>query len=131
MAMDEGRIGLVISILVLGLAGAIWARKQMMLRRAQGWPIAQGQVVATDILFHQNSGQPAASRYVAEITYSYTAQGENFRGRFQRAFLRRVSAEAWTGHYRKGQHLVVRYDPKDLKLSTFFESEQLKAAATA
>jgi hypothetical protein len=62
------------------------------------------------------------------ITYSYTAQGESFSGKFQRAFLRRVSAEEWTLHFRKGQAVVVRYDPKNLTYSTLFEREQLKAA---
>ena len=124
MKMDEGTIGLIFAAAIVAFSVGVWARKRAFHRRARNWPIAQGEVASTDLSFQQDASQAAASRYVGTVNYVYRAHGQPLSGKLKKTFLRRGSAEAWISRFSKGQALIVRYSPDDLRLSTIFEEEQ-------
>jgi hypothetical protein len=125
--MNENTIWLAVAIVVLGTAAALWARKRIKLQHARTWPMAVGQVESTSVRLESDVTQQ--SRYIAEIVYSYTLQGQKYSGRLRRSFMLHGRAHKWIGGYANGRVLSIRYDPANAKDSVLFEDEQAGAQA--
>lgn len=124
---DQGIVTLAISAAVIAAGSGLWLRGRLRKRAARGWPAAQGKVMWTTVSF-QGGGDPASSRYVAHVRYTYVIQGEAYSGDYKRSFMRRDPADVWAGSYPAGRQLLVRYKPANLRDSLVLEEEQSATA---
>jgi hypothetical protein len=115
---------LIISLAVLAILAVFWVLKRMKLRRARAWPTLFGRMDSSAVRLHSNGAQPAGSKFVAEIKYSYSLQGQRYSGSVRRSFLIKGKADKWIGNYAHGQPLMIRYNPDKPKDSVLFEDEQ-------
>jgi hypothetical protein len=72
------------------------------------WPVAKGKVelgtITTKRIYYM------IPIHTSEMSYSYSVGGEYYAGHFQKAFLRRISANQYLED-EKGKEVVVRYKP--------------------
>lgn len=114
-------VGVIVFVLIAG--GALyWLRAQFKRKRARAWPSTMGQVESTAIRL-EGSGTNQ-SRHIAEVVYSYSAQGQSHSGHLRRSFMLHSRAQKWIGDYEKGRALNIRYNPANSKDSLLFEDEQ-------
>jgi hypothetical protein len=111
-------VGVIVFVLIAG--GALyWVRVQFKRKRARAWPSTMGQVESTAIRLDGDQ-----SRHIAEVVYSYSAQGQNHSGHLRRNFALHGRAQKWIGGYEKGRALNIRYNPENSIDSELFEDEQ-------
>ncbi len=120
--MNQNLIVLTISIAVLAVIAALWARKRRKLKQARSWPIEAGRVDSTSLTMESTGNNQNA--WVAVVKYSYTVQGAGFTGKLRKQFVLKGSADKWVGKYITGAPLTVRHDPNNAKDSVVFEDEQ-------
>jgi Protein of unknown function (DUF3592) len=121
---DQNTIWLIVSILFLATAAALWVRKRIKLRHARDWPTETGRVDSSSVHLETAGGQPGAAAFYAQVKYSYAVQGQSFSGALRRKFMLKGRADKWIGRYTNGVPLTVRYNPADPKDSVLFEDEQ-------
>jgi len=124
---DQEWVELAISGAVIAAGAGLWLRSRLRKRAAVGWPMAQGKVLWATVSF-QGGGDPASSRYVAQVRYTYVVQGEAYSGDYKRSFMWRDSADTWAGAFQTGRQLIVRYKPDNLRNSIVLEEEQSATA---
>ena len=86
---------------------------------AQGWPTIQGRVGAATV-FSQAGIIPS---HRARVAYTYIVNGEYYSGFYEKAFLRKSSAESFATGL-KGQMAFVRYEPSLPQRSTLLQRDQ-------
>ena len=99
-------------------AGAAWA--WFKFRHAHSWPSAQGTILSAQA---QRSTNDTILPWVANLTYSYTVNGEYYSGYYRmRARTERRAAERIAGW--KDRMVVVRYSPDKPDVSVLLKSDQ-------
>ena len=120
--MNQDTIGSVFAIALIGGVAAYWVRTRFRRKRARAWPSTTGQVESTAVRLE--AGGTNQSRHIAEVVYSYSAQGQSHSGHLRRSFMLHSRAQNWIGGYAKGRALSIRYNPANTKDSALFEDEQ-------
>jgi hypothetical protein len=115
---------LAISLGTVVILAVFWVLRRMKLRRARTWPAQLGRLDSTAVRLYSNGGQAAGSKFLAELKYSYSAQGQQYSGGLCRSFLLKARANRWIGNYAVGQRIMVRYNPAKPRNSVIFEDEQ-------
>jgi hypothetical protein len=106
------------ALVLVGAATGTWA--WFRTRHASSWPSAQGTVGATEIGPSKDSN---IRPWVAELVYSYVANGEYYSGRHRLRARTRRRAEARVEGW-NGRMVVVRYSPDKHDLSVLLKSDQ-------
>ncbi len=123
MGRQDG-LWLAISLGTVAILAVFWVLRRMKLRRARTWPAQFGRLDSTAVRLYSNGGQAAGSKFIAELKYSYSAQGQQYSGGLSRSFLLKARADRWIGNYAIGQRVMVRYNPAKPRDSVIFEDEQ-------
>ncbi len=109
------------TLILLGLALTTsfvgWAVVFLKKRRAESWPMTSRQFAHGRILSKE-------FRYVAEIPYSYSANGSYYAGFYRRTFAWRRYGEDFIERV-KGQSVFVRYSPGDAGNSVIREQDNI------
>lgn len=106
-----------IAVVLISAGAAAWA--WFRTRLAYSWPSAQGTIMSAQV---QSDGSPFQP-WTANLTYSYTVNGEYYSGSHRlRARTRRRAEDKADGW--KGRMIVVRYSPSQPDLSTVLRSDQ-------
>lgn len=87
-------------------------------KRSRGWPSAHGKVVTSE---SQDVFYP-----VAEVIYTYTADGKRYSGAHRRGFLFRNSAKEYADRFVPESELIVRYKPDQPTESVVWDKDQVK-----
>ena len=120
--MKQEAVWLAISIVVLGMAAALWAKKKLKMRRARNWPAATGSVTSTDLRLESRGGNQ--SIWVATMNHAYEAEGRPCSGQVRKVFMLHGSASKYIQHFRKGSATLIRYNPERAEDSVFLERDQ-------
>jgi len=91
------------------------------LRQASSWSTTRGTIWQTQA--SPVEGVAHIKPWMAELTYSYSVDGEYYSGVLQIEALTRHSAEHLFDGW-KGRTVVVRYSPSEPKISTLLKSDQ-------
>lgn len=124
--MNQNLVWFVLSAVVLAVLFVLWIMKRNRLRRARSWPIVLGTV--TSSVVRVESYGERQSTLVAEVTYSYSLNGESAAGVLRRNFLIPGHADRWAGSYPVGSSVTIRYNPENSKDSVMDENDQSQSA---
>jgi len=86
------------------------AGRRIRIYGAESWPVADGTIFQSEVV-HGDEG------CYAQLTYSYTANGEYFSGTYQKRFTRTKKAEAFVERFPSGTRIPVHYKPEKPELS--------------
>ncbi|HEV2463904.1 MAG TPA: DUF3592 domain-containing protein [Acidobacteriaceae bacterium] len=100
-----------------GILGARWRKPfQRWFRRtrASEWPTAPGRI---DFTYVRSTGSRRSISLIAELDYSYAAEGQNFSGKYEREFYIEPEAREFVREL-QGKSVSVSYNPRKLASST-------------
>src|SRR4051812_21537254 len=101
-----------LAFILLANAGGLW--RWCRRRSAQSWPTTFGTVDIATIDWPGGwwgTGTEKNKPVVAEIVYMYSAEGQSWTGRYQRAFATDEEADEFTRDL-KGRVVTVQYNPR-------------------
>jgi Protein of unknown function (DUF3592) len=107
-----------IAMVLVGAATGTWA--WFRTRQANSWPSAQGTIGGAEI---RSSRDSYFRPWIAELVYTYTANGEYYSGRHRLRARSQRRAEARVEGW-KGRMVIVRYSPDKHDLSVLLKSDQ-------
>ena len=101
----------------LTISFASWAILALKKRRAESWPMVAGR-------FEQGHLRGGDKGYIADLSYSYSANGAYFAGFYQRSFLMERQADEFVDGL-KGQQVFVRHHPEHPENSVVREQDNV------
>lgn len=90
--------------------------------RSDGWPIVHGRLHASAIYAEQNL-------WLAEVSYSYTVNGEYYSGYSKMHFANEDDAEAYANRFLKDMTLFIRHKPHKPEASLIRSDDQMGMGA--
>ncbi len=112
---ETQKMDLIAIALALIISFGGWVLLAMKKRRAESWPMVAGQ-------FAQGNVRNAELQYVADIPYSYSADGSYYAGFYKRSFRSKRDAEDLIEQL-KAQPVFVRYHPVNPENSVIREQD--------
>ena len=111
-----GSTRIIISLLLVLSSVIAVVVRNLRERKGQSWPIVGGIVESAEM--GSFNDQPRA-----EVTYSYSVNGEYYSGYFERTFLRESSADRFVAAI-KGQAIFLRTHPNRPERSASLAQDQ-------
>jgi hypothetical protein len=81
------------------------------------WPMADGRI------FNSLIGRDEWQGWAVELTYSYSAFGEYYSGKYFRGFRRKKNAEAFLERFPRETPIPVRYKAEKPEVSTLLPAD--------
>ncbi len=102
--------------------GLVLLSKAMHFRRvataAVEWPVAEGVVLATDVIKRTSKSDDEFDSYIPRVSYAYAVNGVRYEGDRiriglkERGYIREQQARDHVARHPVGAAIAVRYDPK-------------------
>jgi hypothetical protein len=104
----------------IAIAPAEWLKRQ----RSRNWPVVQGRI-------HKSRATSDERFWIAELTYSYAANGEYYSGEDKQRFATKRRAEEYAERFPKDAVIFARYNPQNPEVSVMLRDEQVGLGAYA
>ena len=128
--------GWLAALVFLGI-GFVLLSKAIRYRRAAAaavrWPVAEGVVLAVDVIKRMSKSDDEFDSYIPRVSYAYTANSVTYEGDVIRigledlGYIKEKQARDHMARYPVGAAIAVRYDPQN-PLSAVLEIGQVGAA---
>ena len=92
--------------------------------RSNGWPIVHGRV-------HSSTIYPDDQLWLAEVSYSYSVNGEFYSGYFRKRFTDEDEAEEYANLFPPDMTLFIRHKPEKPEVSLIRRDDQMGMSAYA
>jgi hypothetical protein len=92
--------------------------------RSNGWPVVHGRV-------HSSSIYPDDQLWLAEVSYSYSVDGEYYSGYSRAHFANEDDAEKYANEFPANATLFIRHKPHRPEVSLLRRDDQMGMAAYA
>jgi len=109
-----------LAFVLLGWAVSLW--RWLQRRRAAAWPIADGRIVSLDVRRPNFSLTTERGHYVAEVSYSYSAAGSTYAGRYKRDCASEGAASEFVRDL-QGKPVAVHYNASSPSSSALLDSD--------
>jgi hypothetical protein len=101
----------------IGVAVYRLAQRRIRVIGSTAWPMADGRIFNGALVRDEIQG------WAIELTYSYTAFGEYYSGKYFRGFRRKKTAEAFLERFPRDTPIPVRYKAEHPEISTLLLSD--------